>query len=59
MSEKRRLVIIGDALVGKTHLLKVFEKGEYVEMPHSTVLDNFEKRIKHPMSAGDELVLHL
>ena len=53
-------MIIGDGNIGKTLLLKVFEKGEYVELPYqSTVFDNSEKRIKHPASVGEELVLQL
>ena len=53
-------MIIGDANVGKTLLLKVFEKGKYVELPYGgTIFGHSEKRIKHPTSVGDELVLQL
>ena len=57
-------MIIGDGNVGKTLLLKVFEKGEYVELSSreqaGTIIPvNSEKIIKHPTSVGDELVLQL
>ena len=50
MAEKdKKLVIIGDGAVGKTCLMDVFEKGEFVEMPYRpTVFHNSFKMVEHP-----------
>ena len=56
--ERRKLVIIGDGAVGKTTLLEVFERGEYVENPRRpTFLNSSMKRMKHPTLEGAELLL--
>merc|ERR1711934_1177449 len=44
-----KLVIIGDGAVGKTCLMDVFEKGEFVEMPYRpTVFHNTVKSVEDP-----------
>ena len=61
-AESRKLVIIGDGNTGKSCLLDVFEKGEYVEMPYwrPTVIHKRElKRMKHPTLEGVEFTLQL
>merc|ERR1712210_223762 len=48
-TESRKLVIIGDGAVGKTCLMDVFEKGEFVEMPYRpTVFHNTVKSVENP-----------
>ena len=62
-AESRKLVIIGDGNTGKSSLLDIFEKGEYVEMPYHrpTVIHkrNSLKRMKHPTLEGVEITLEL
>ena len=56
----RKLVIIGDGNVGKTCLLEVFEKGEFVEGPYRpTIFHNSEKEIEHPTKPGEKANLEL
>ena len=55
----RKLVIIGDGNVGKTCLLEVFEKGEFVEGYRPTVFHNSEKEIEHPTKPGEKVKLEL
>ena len=63
MSEERewkKVVFIGDGASGKTCVLDVFEKGEFVDTPYRpTIFHNTEKRIKHPTLEGVEVTLHL
>merc|ERR1712233_102649 len=59
-SDSRKLVIIGDGNAGKTCVLEVFEKGEYVERPHrATIFHNTAKKIPHPKESGAELNFQL
>ena len=57
--ETRKVVFIGDGAVGKTVLIDVFEKGEFVEPPYGANIYNTEKRIKHPTLEGVEVKLRL
>ena len=60
MAEKdKKLVIIGDGAVGKTCLMDVFEKGEFVEMPYRpTVFHNSFKMVENP-STKEQFSLQL
>ena len=56
----KKLVIIGDGNVGKTCVLEVYEKGEYVDKPYRpTIFHNTEKKIPHPKNEGEELKFQL
>ena len=56
----RKLVIIGDGNVGKTCLLEVFEKGEFVEGPYRpTIFHNSEKEIEHPTNPEEKVKFQL
>ena len=56
----RKLVIIGDGNVGKTCLLEVFEKGEFVEGPYRpTIFHNSEKEIEHPTNPQEKVKFQL
>ena len=56
----KKLVIIGDGNVGKTCVLEVYEKGEYVDKPYRpTIFHNTEKKIPHPKKEGEELKFQL
>ena len=57
----KKLVIIGDGNVGKTCVLEVYEKGEYVDIHpcRPTIIHNIEKKIPHPKNEGEELKFQL
>ena len=56
----RKLVIIGDGNVGKTCLLEVFEKEEFVEGPYRpTIFHNSEKEIEHPINHEEKVKFQL
>ena len=62
MSEivSRKLVMIGDGGVGKTSLLAVFDRGEFVEMSDPPrILHSAVPRMKHPTLEGVEVGLQL
>ena len=56
----KKLVIVGDGAIGKTCLLTVFERGEFVEKSfHKLMEESFHKLMEHPTNPGEQFNLQV